>query len=283
MIIQSRPPFLVVHVNAAFSRLTGINSHEVLGKEVTSLLSVPTEVDRDVKPPSLKIDVSEHSSAGLTSAAATNSRSHGRRHRIERLVAASGFGRMNAIQVAAKLDHVTPSRSKDGDSSIRGRDEEMSINPSLASGYDGPICMMKCRCSIAPVVPSPALKTYELGESDTTESPNEAKQDSGRKRVPSEDASYPPKHQLQKLITHFVIQLLADDDVNGVDESMATYSTTSVEARLLGLTKSEHDTKRLTLGTGLPQNPLMQQQEDDGSNKSESSDPHSSGPVVAMG
>lgn len=41
MVVQSAPPFLVVHVNAAYSGLTGIDSHLVIGKPVQTLLSIP--------------------------------------------------------------------------------------------------------------------------------------------------------------------------------------------------------------------------------------------------
>lgn len=41
IVIQAGPPFLVVHTNAAYSRLSGIDSHTVVGKTISSLLSMP--------------------------------------------------------------------------------------------------------------------------------------------------------------------------------------------------------------------------------------------------
>lgn len=43
--MQASPPFLVVHTNAAYSRLTGIDSHAVVGKSITCLISLlPSDV-----------------------------------------------------------------------------------------------------------------------------------------------------------------------------------------------------------------------------------------------
>jgi hypothetical protein len=39
ILVQSHPPFMVVHTNAAFSRMTGIDSHFVVGRPVSRLLS----------------------------------------------------------------------------------------------------------------------------------------------------------------------------------------------------------------------------------------------------
>jgi hypothetical protein len=40
MVIQAGPPFLVVHTNAAYTRLTGIDAHAAVGKPVSALLAV---------------------------------------------------------------------------------------------------------------------------------------------------------------------------------------------------------------------------------------------------
>ena len=41
MVVQSAPPFLVVHVNAQYSGLTGIDSHHAIGKPIHVFLSIP--------------------------------------------------------------------------------------------------------------------------------------------------------------------------------------------------------------------------------------------------
>ncbi|CAB9509086.1 expressed unknown protein [Seminavis robusta] len=48
MVIQAGPPFLVVHTNAAYTRLTGIDAHAAVGKPVSTLLAVqePSSMNR---------------------------------------------------------------------------------------------------------------------------------------------------------------------------------------------------------------------------------------------
>lgn len=41
IVVSATPPFLVVHTNAAYCRLSGIDSHAVVGKPISILLSIP--------------------------------------------------------------------------------------------------------------------------------------------------------------------------------------------------------------------------------------------------
>ena len=41
IVVSANPPFLVVHTNAAYCRLSGIDSHAVIGKPISTLLSIP--------------------------------------------------------------------------------------------------------------------------------------------------------------------------------------------------------------------------------------------------
>jgi hypothetical protein len=41
IVVCANPPFLVVHTNAAYCRLSGIESHAVIGKPISILLSIP--------------------------------------------------------------------------------------------------------------------------------------------------------------------------------------------------------------------------------------------------
>ena len=43
IVIKSVPPFLVVHTNAAYCRLSGIDSHAAVGKPISNLLSLPDQ------------------------------------------------------------------------------------------------------------------------------------------------------------------------------------------------------------------------------------------------
>jgi hypothetical protein len=46
VVVQATPPFLVVHANAAYSALTGIDSHSIIGKPVRRVLQIPEAKDR---------------------------------------------------------------------------------------------------------------------------------------------------------------------------------------------------------------------------------------------
>lgn len=52
MVIQAGPPFLVVHTNAAYTRLTGIDAHAAVGKPVSALLSAqgPERLSSSMNP-----------------------------------------------------------------------------------------------------------------------------------------------------------------------------------------------------------------------------------------
>jgi hypothetical protein len=62
LVVQSAPPFLVVHVNAAYSGLTGIDSHLAIGRPIQLLLSIP-----EAKTLALL-----HAAAAITEAMSTN-------------------------------------------------------------------------------------------------------------------------------------------------------------------------------------------------------------------
>ncbi|KAL7573610.1 hypothetical protein ACA910_008744 [Epithemia clementina (nom. ined.)] len=128
IIIQSTAPFLIVHANAAFTRLTGIDSHKVVGKAIRHVLTLPEnalEPDRQAgdgvggensssasgNPQSSEVQQSsvlsnQNDAAGRLM---RQNNHHGRRHHsryhqttLERLVAASGFGRLHLVHVVSK-------------------------------------------------------------------------------------------------------------------------------------------------------------------------------------
>lgn len=138
IVVNASPPFLVVHTNAAYCRLSGIDSHAVIGKPISSLLSIPDpqtlegvkakhlfpqETPRpedadefgssteNARQASTQDDIIVLSHAelreGLTAAeAAGRARAAASQEdSVERLVATSGFGRYNIINLSAKPSH----------------------------------------------------------------------------------------------------------------------------------------------------------------------------------
>ena len=201
--IQSTYPFLIVHSNAAFTRLTGIDAHKVTGKPIRHVLSLPNDAamfDRQVS----RAD-GEHSSSasGNPQASVSNQNtvysspsfasvdgrgrpttdmtSRGRRHysrnqsTLERLVAASGFGRLHLVHVVSKNRQLVgksvafhkegppvggTSSSASGMISVHANtaavDRRTSVrgtrDQSLSSGASTPKQAIACHASIAPIV-----------------------------------------------------------------------------------------------------------------------------------
>lgn len=144
IVVQSTPPFLVVHTNAAFTALTGIDSHSIVGKPIRGVVSVPhskqgfmlTEIDHtdgsqsgqssmtnsasgnrqqeqgasaQQDPPGRQLydgmsAILNHEAAAAAGQARANSNEM-QDIDVERLIAASGFGHIHIMNVLAKPHH----------------------------------------------------------------------------------------------------------------------------------------------------------------------------------
>jgi hypothetical protein len=111
-VIQASPPFLVVHSNAAFARLTGIDSHKVVGRPIRSVLSFPNEkADRQVcgensSTTSANPQSSEYRDTGESGPQNINWAGAVKQDSLERLVAASGFGHLHLVQVVSNHSQI---------------------------------------------------------------------------------------------------------------------------------------------------------------------------------
>jgi len=105
----------VVHANAAFTRLTGVDSHEVNGRSISNLFSIPHPIT---------VRASAHGGALQAAAAAGRARAQDEAvgMNVERLVAAKGFDDYHTIMVAAKP-------MEDGSDSVLCR---MCVSPIIA-------------------------------------------------------------------------------------------------------------------------------------------------------
>jgi hypothetical protein len=195
LVVKAGPPFLIVYTNAAYSRLSGIDSHHAVGKTITSLLTLPDQeelmqVDPEKGPPALEnstvkaaetpeetagkkennIESSQTTQGGSPStsenyasaeaagrARAEASRGDGTELGLERLIAASGFSRIHMIHVRSKPHHMLGRNVKvfKPAASIKRNQEEGSNGSSMTSSYDSPNQVVACTMSISPVVSSP--------------------------------------------------------------------------------------------------------------------------------
>ena len=185
IVIKSVPPFLVVHTNAAYCRLSGIDSHAAVGKPISNLLSLPdkqmlveAESNHDTssfvnskiagydeerpknqsatgQDPSLNHIAAE--AAGRARAAASTEDYY--EMNLERLVSASGFGKCHLVNAIAKPHQLLgrnvavskpPSVAKK-----QSREEGGSNGSSISSSYEGLYHYLPSNMSVAPVVSSP--------------------------------------------------------------------------------------------------------------------------------
>lgn len=106
VVIQASPPFLAVHSNAAFTRLTGIDSHKIVGKPIKALLSLSNEERKENHREENSSSASGNPQASEFRPEAarpqSNWNSHKRPDSLERLVAASGYGKLHVLQVVSR-------------------------------------------------------------------------------------------------------------------------------------------------------------------------------------
>lgn len=224
---------------------------------------------------------------------------------LERLVAASGFGRYHAINVLAKPHHMLGRNVTVANTCATGNEanrEDGSNGSGITSSHDGGNPFVTCNMSVSPVVSSPEAfdvavvtdkdqdnhhhknkrrKHHHLGESQ--QSPPVGHHQHRRNYMSRETSTHRKRH----LITHYAIQLDQFDGTVGQFEGNGSQSSTSttVEAQYLGMTKSE--LRRLRQKTTSadffppPQNAADDDEGNDDEMESESTDPKEA--VTAIG
>jgi len=178
LVINASPPFTVIYTNAAYSRLSGINSHIVVGNPITTLLSLPSQqlsrLDFQKEPPSfenLKEKVNQtpmlkemndqdhdttdsryHFTAQVTgSARAAAFRDNKAEVGIEELVVASGNNKLNKVNIRYNTYQMLGRNVK----VFKSKREEESNESNITSSSDAHIENLACTMSISPIVASP--------------------------------------------------------------------------------------------------------------------------------
>jgi len=183
IVIQAAPPFLVVHANAAFTRLTGVDSHEVNGRTISNLFTIPHPASRQS---SCNDGVAmSHQAAAAAGRARAQDESVGLN--VERLVIANGFDDYHIINVASK-------------------------------SAEGGAAAVQCRISISPVI-ARSMPTVESTAvvTDTNQEPHHHKRRKHHHAHHHEGHNAAAKHRKPaattqrtsqlNIITHYVIQL----------------------------------------------------------------------------
>jgi hypothetical protein len=228
--LQSVPPFLIIHTNAAFCRLTGIDSHIVVGKPIGYMLSLPpkTQATDGVEPNNNNASVHSNTPSDIG---------------LERLVAVSGFGQYQILNVRSKQQQVlgrSVSFLNTGQSSVgavRKRDDSYNASPSTDAQYTH----LTCRAAIAPIVSTNTYCTFDR-----------------KKALPGADFLNNKRNHTVPLVTHYVIQLQpAAEETVGKAESIGSLSTNSNigQAHLMGLSRADVQRQRIAAGLHYHENP----------------------------
>lgn len=251
--MKSFPPYLIVHTNAAYSRLSGIDSHSAVGKPVSSLLSLPeqgTAMGKCTSEESPRIEnsivaaatnanrlkresqVSNHQEAEAAGRArAASAEDNITEVSLERLVAASGYGKHHPIKVLSKPQNMLGRNVTvtNPPPTIKKRSrEEGSNGSSITSSNEGSFQFLKYNMSISPIVSSPESFNVEITtEKDRDSHHHKAKR---RKHHPYSDALQAPGHRKRQFVTHYVIQLEKFDDKGGNFREHASQSSASTKS-----------------------------------------------------
>lgn len=340
IVVKAGPPFLVVFTNAAYCRLSGIDSHRAVGKPISSLLSIP---DREItaeagaiqeSPPMESSTVAvvkfgEESPQGrifphpsnptpeerlgnqnhVAAEAAGRARAAASGEDdvdmcLERLVAASGFGKWHVINILAKPHHmlgrnVTVMKASTAQQLKKGGGG--SNGSSISSNRDNNYHPIPCNMGISPVVSSPeAFNVTVVTDKDQDNHHAKAKRRKHHHHSDSPQLASNTHHQHRRismrelsmnrkrhLITHYVIQLDPLEGTLGKLLGLDSHSSTSttVEAQILGLPKSELGSQRVRPTTQMP-SPAGVVDRANGEDEDEELESESSGvkePVAAIG
>jgi len=298
LLVQALPPFLAVHVNAAFTSLCGIQSSVAIGTPVASIVSLP-----DINAANNKeSDSSGSGSAGSKDAMSSLSgsadgnnsnmaianlagdRAHqgggasalegvaadnnhlqngggGVGLRIDRLIVARGYGHIHDVEVQSVPQHHAHKHTIEGSEVkfIEGK------NGPAAKRKKKDYSKIRCRMSVSPVISAAHLDPHGRHHHHG----------GGGQYVDTNSCSLNKRRKIKdgfNSVNHYLIQLEAIDGPRLlVSRSSYTSSSTdtTMEARLMGITKTEVYARRCRLERSPVQNQMgmsQTQQQQQGNN-----------------
>lgn len=200
LVILSEAPFLIVHVNAAFSRTAGLEDAILMGKPVSSILVLSERMENidsnrlQSSQETLSRNTDVHTAGSHEYAAAAGELAavtEENERCLERLILCCGFGHFHEVNVLSKpsAQHVEGSNT----SSISTKSDEQQY-----------ITGVTCKMSICPVVSN---VSRNLGTDLQHFVSRRLKQQNSNNRVNNNVQKKSP-------ITHYVIQIqMIDDDL----------------------------------------------------------------------
>jgi len=242
LIVQAEPPYHIVHINAAFSRLTGIQNSSIIGKPVSQILSLVSTYDNNAKimiqknrlantsikgaqdqePNHTKLTVSKDPIQGMeiegtnlpvpaTDALSSNVDSE--MASIDPLIASCGFHRYHQVRTRDIKQILPP--SSDGSNSNNG-----SNNSSISSKDEN--VPKSCIMSIC------AVRSHSGSQRSTTF--NHFKITTGTKQASSET----PSHYLIQLFPLEGKQIVPDNISQTLNQSSTSSSRLDDDSQMSG-------------------------------------------------
>jgi len=186
LVVKSSPCLTVIYTNAAYSRLSGIDSHSAVGNPISSFLSLPSQQvsqpdcqEGDPSPNNFTVTanqtenfdrMNDHNHTSTDSKNHVEAEAAGRARAaascednimdgLEELIVASGYSKMIKINIRCKPHKMLGRNVKVFKSmvSMKRNQEEGTNGSSITSSYDGPCNFVACTMSISPVVSSPEI------------------------------------------------------------------------------------------------------------------------------
>ncbi|KAL7549016.1 hypothetical protein ACHAWF_012281, partial [Thalassiosira exigua] len=286
LLVQALPPFLAVHVNAAFTSLCGIQSPSAIGTPVASIISLPdTTVNKESDSSGSDNTNNKDAMSSLSGSVDGNGQNNsnmaiandaamqgdavgpqgpnaqvqnGVGLRIDRLIVARGYGHIHEVEVVSVPHHSHAH-------AIEGSEVRFMEGNAPAKRKKKGESKILCRMSVSPVISTtPATRHHSTADANSIP-PTSA---NGKRRK-----LRPAPNELNS-VKHYLIQLEA---VEGprllMSRSSCTSATdTTMEAQLLGITKTEVYARRCRLENHRVQNTMEAQVNDSGVNGPETED-----------
>lgn len=271
LLVQALPPFLAVHANAAFTQLTGINSHIVIGQPVASIIAIAEGLPPNKESDSSGSDNTNNKDAmsslsgslegneGPNPVNVVNANDPRRQDqqeppsdgnvainahetsvsagfRIDRLIVARGYGHIHNVEVIFAPPQVTAH-------AIEGSEVKISDGNTNAKRKKKDDKIF-CRMSVSPVVTS--IESWDSGRieghNDSKIHPHSSSSVGKRRKHGHVENEF-------MIVKHYLIQLESMDGPHllGKRSSFSSSTDTTVEAQLLGITRSELVARRCRL------------------------------------
>eukprot|EP00546_Thalassionema_frauenfeldii_P018545 CAMPEP_0178907100 /NCGR_PEP_ID=MMETSP0786-20121207/7185_1 /TAXON_ID=186022 /ORGANISM="Thalassionema frauenfeldii, Strain CCMP 1798" /LENGTH=906 /DNA_ID=CAMNT_0020578865 /DNA_START=21 /DNA_END=2744 /DNA_ORIENTATION=- len=300
IVVQATPPFVVVHANAAYSGLTGIHCHSIIGKPIRDVLQLPeskelfnlTEINNADGSHSGQSSMTNSANAAqkqtkngvnrgaelnhAAAAAAGHARAKASDTKdmdIERLMTACAFGHVHVINVVSKPHqilgrNVTVVRDgvycvQDHQQQQQRRDGEQGSQGSSIPSSESPFQFIPYCMSVSPIVSSTnALDLSAVLTEQENKSSKRRKYHNSHRR-----------HSRNNLVTHYVLQLVDLPPPSRGNKQLAEESLSSTSKSNSIKAKQNTSQQEQSTHSGEVAHAQEDEDEEDIDDDSESTDP----------